>query len=195
MGGPFTASNGLLCVAVLTASTATRAADLAISIPTANKAEAEITAVYLEQVSGKNILHPEPQKISLKNFKFSPPLIVLVQGESVDFRNDDITYHTVVSQSPAKTFEIKYTANEKTVVQFDKPGEVKLVCTLHESMRSTILVLKNAYFAQPDVSGQAMIRNVPPGNYVVKLYRVGAAEKSINIKVPAKAKAPVPISF
>lgn len=188
-------SNGLLCVVALAASTATRAADLAISVPTASKAEAEITAVYLDHVPGKNILHEEPQKISLKNFKFSPPLIVLVQGEAVDFRNDDITYHTVVSQSPAKPFEIKYAANEKTVVQFDKPGEVKLVCTLHESMRSTILVLKNGFYAQPDVSGQALIQNVPPGNYVVKLYRVGAEEKSISIKVPAKTKAPIPVSF
>ncbi len=179
----------------LWSSAAAFGADLVVTLPLAKPEDAPTAVVYLDEVRGKPVLRSAPVKISLKDFKFTPPLIVLVQGEAIDFRNDDITYHTVMSVSPAKTFELQYAAQENPVVRFDQPGEVKLVCTLHDKMRSTVLILKNGYYAQPDASGKAVLRNVPKGTYVVKLYRVNVPEQSVTVKVPAKAKESVAVSF
>jgi hypothetical protein len=52
-------------------------------------------------------------------------------------------------------------------VTFDKDGVVQVFCHIHSDMSAVILVLENAFFAQPARDGRYAIEDVPPGEYTV----------------------------
>ena len=92
--------------------------------------------VYLEPVD-PNITFPaptEPATMSQQNAKFSPPLLIISVGQRVDFLNDENRpiEHNVFSQSPAKQFDLGlWRPPTRKSVTFEKPGLVRLFCSIH----------------------------------------------------------------
>jgi plastocyanin len=111
-------------------------------------------------------------EMSQKNISFSPGLLAVQTGTTVEFPNLDDTYHNVFSYSKAKRFDLgRYRKGEKPgVVQFDKPGVVSLHCEIHGNMRGTILVLDTPYFKKTDALGEYRLGPVPAGHYLLKAW-------------------------
>src|SRR5262249_47665028 len=103
-----------------------------------------------------------------RNISFSPGLLAIQAGTTVEFPNLDDTYHNVFSYSKTKRFDLgRYRKGEKAgSVLFDKPGLVTLHCEIHASMRGTILVLTNSYFQKTDADGSYRIGPLPSGHYL-----------------------------
>ena len=98
-----------------------------------------------------------------KNINFSPGLLAIQVGTTVEFPNLDDTYHNVFSYSKTKRFDLgRYTKGEKPgLVLFDKPGVVTLHCEIHGTMRGTILVLDTPYFQKTDEHGSFHLESLP----------------------------------
>src|SRR5947207_1777733 len=66
--------------------------------------------VYLEAVdAGKTFaVSTTPVMISQRDARFSPPLLVIAAGQTVEFRNDEPRpiEHNVFSRSPSKPFDL-----------------------------------------------------------------------------------------
>lgn len=107
-----------------------------------------------------------------KNISFSPGLLAIQAGTTVEFPNLDDTYHNVFSYSKTKRFDLgRYRKGERAAsILFDKPGLVTLHCEIHASMRGTILVLDNPYFKKTDADGSYRIGPIPPGHYLLKAW-------------------------
>ena len=76
---------------------------------------------------------------NIENFAFDPKQITAKVGETVTWRNDDGTAHTVTADDGS--FDSGNLATEKTFSQkFDKPGTYKYHCALHSSMIATVMV-------------------------------------------------------
>ena len=144
----------------------------AIEAPTAEP-EPAAAVVYLEGTFRQPAAHPEKiAEMDQKNISFSPGLLVIQVGTTVEFPNLDDTYHNVFSYSKTKRFDLgRYRKGEKpAAVLFDKPGVVNLHCEIHASMRGTILVLDTPYFVKTDSHGLYHLGPIPPGHYLLKAW-------------------------
>lgn len=114
---------------------------------------------------------PVPSVISQAGHQFSPRVLPLVRGTTVQFPNDDSIYHNVFSLSKAKSFDLGiYPVGTSKQVTLDRAGLVRVHCNLHPDMVSNVLVLNNGYFAKSDANGRYEIANVPEGKFLLRLW-------------------------
>lgn len=131
--------------------------------------------VYLESTSDhpRRSLNSSPVVIEQRNLTFSPGVIPIVQGTTVTFANQDSVPHGVYSPSvEAGKFNLKtYGHGEERRMVFASPGEVIVLCNIHPEMEARLLVLKDPYFATTAAGGQYQVRGVPPGTYLLRVWR------------------------
>ena len=139
----------------------------------AQPADVPCAVVYLEGNLPKSSNRTSAvAEVEQKNISFSPGLLAIRAGTTVEFPNLDDTYHNVFSYSKTKRFDLgRYRKGEKAgSVLFDKPGLVTLHCEIHASMRATILVFDNPYFEKTDPHGSYRLGPIPPGHYLLKAW-------------------------
>lgn len=113
-------------------------------------------------------LHAEMAQI---NLAFTPLVLPVLVGTTVDFPNRDKVYHSVFSFSRQQRFEIGlYPPGMSRSVTFDRVGQVKLFCNIHDHMYATILVLPTPYFNLTDADDTFTITGVPAGDYTVNVW-------------------------
>jgi plastocyanin len=94
------------------------------------------------QSSGSSSSAPATGNIKINNMMFTPSQITVAKGGTVTWTNDDTTTHTVVDDlanvggphsgdiAPGSTYSFT----------FNKAGSFQYHCTIHPSMRGTIVV-------------------------------------------------------
>jgi plastocyanin len=115
------------------------------------------------------------------NQEFTPKVTAIVVGTAVRFPNHDNIRHQVYSFSPAKRFELPlYAGVPAEAVVFDKPGVVVLGCNIHDWMIGYIYVSESPYFAKTRGDGTALIADLPPRAYTVRVWhpQLDASEDS-----------------
>jgi plastocyanin len=136
--------------------------------------EQPVAVVYLEGDFSQAELKRSAAATEMeqKNMSFSPGVLPIQVGTTVEFPNLDDMYHNVFSYSKAKRFDLgRYRKGEKAAaVVFDKPGTVTLHCEIHASMRATILVLDTPYFAKTNGDGTFHLGGLPTGRYLLKAW-------------------------
>ena len=107
--------------------------------------------------------------IDQRNETFVPHVLAIIAGTTVDFPNNDVTYHNVFSLSKTQAASISAATppGRSKSVRFDRPGIVRVFCEIHSHMSAFILVFAHRYFAVTDADGRYRIDNVPPGTYNV----------------------------
>lgn len=97
---------------------------------------------------------PVRAAMSQVNLSFSPDLLVIPVGSSVDFPNNDTVSHQIYSFSDAKRFQLPlYRGKPYPPVLFDKAGVVSLGCNIHDAMLAYIVVTDAPYFGRSDAAG------------------------------------------
>lgn len=72
---------------------------------------------------------------------FSETELTVKAGETVVFENDDKVAHNVMSMTPGNKFNLGLLKpGTATPVTFDTPGEIKIICAIHPSMKMTVKV-------------------------------------------------------
>ena len=75
--------------------------------------------------------------VAMKNMKFSPATIEIKKGDTVEWKNDDITPHTATSA----TFDSGSIASDAAWRHtFTEAGNFPYTCTFHPVMKGTIIV-------------------------------------------------------
>jgi plastocyanin len=164
------------------------------SLPVSDAQDAQRTVIYIEEVPEGSLPAPPaaPIKLSQRGARFSPAVMPLFKGTSVDFTNDDWVTHNVFSKSKVKAFDLGlYGKEQSKVVKFEEPGRVDIFCAIHPRMSAVILVLQNPYFTKPSEDGSFTLPNVPAGQWKLRIYRPGQEQGPVSVKVPAKGTVEV----
>jgi|SRR5882672_9765370 len=140
-----------------------------------------------------NIEQVTTMKVAQQEAKFSPHVLPVMVGTTVEWPNNDDIYHNVFSDSDAKKFDLDlYKGNPPDKrVTFNQPGKVDVFCSIHTDMHCIVLVMKNPYFAVTDANGNYSITNIPPGTYKIKAWhdRLPADEREITVPANGAVKA------
>jgi plastocyanin len=141
--------------------------------------------VFLKRLDGPN---PKPKEakvraVAQKDKRFIPRVLVITQGSTVDFKNEDPLFHNVFSLTRPNDFDLGlYKGGTTKMHAFNAPGAVQLLCNIHSSMIGWIYVVDTPWFGQADVGGRFTIKGVPPGEYLLSVWHE-AASKLIEKKV------------
>jgi plastocyanin len=82
---------------------------------------------------------PDPNRIVVKEFMFTPNSLSVKAGSTVTWANMDDEPHTVVSDTGLFRSGAMDT-NESFSFKFDKPGTYRFTCSIHPRMVGTIVV-------------------------------------------------------
>jgi plastocyanin len=120
----------------------------------------------------------ETRKVVLdqRNMAFSPHVLAVRVGTTVEFPNRDRVFHNVFSFHDGKRFDLgMYPVGTSRDVTFGKAGLSRIFCNIHPNMAAYVMAVDSGYFAASDASGRFMIAAVPPSTYVYHAWRPGGA--------------------
>lgn len=160
-----------------------------------NYAELRDFVVYIDgSVAGQptapdQTVRVETKRVNQKAATFSPHVLPVVAGTTVEWPNNDDIFHNVFSMSETKPFDLGLYKNpEVKRVVFEKAGRVDVFCSIHANMNCIVLVLENPCFALADDAGRYAITNVPPGTYKLKAWHERLPSQVQEITVPAEGE-------
>ncbi|HEV2693910.1 MAG TPA: carboxypeptidase regulatory-like domain-containing protein [Verrucomicrobiae bacterium] len=138
-----------------------------------------------------NVAKVTTAKVAQHSATFSPHVLPVLAGTTVEWPNNDEIFHNVFSASDAAQFDLGlYKGNpEKAKWTFEKPGKVDVYCSIHENMHCIVLVMTNPYFTLTDSDGHYTITGVPPGKYKLKAWHDRLPPDVQEITVPAEGEA------
>jgi plastocyanin len=158
------------------------------------------SAVYVDTIAGKTFPAPTAKPvIDQKGLMFTPHILAVQQGTTVEFLNSDKVAHNVFWPSVGGNKKLTHNLGtwpqgEKRPFKFDNPGAVPLLCNVHPEMAGYVVVSPTPYFATTDKSGAYKIENVPDGSYTVTAWHEGAKNQSKPVAVAGDSKADFTLS-
>jgi len=143
--------------------------------------------VYIDQPVAEKTAPPAApmQMVVQKDASFSPHILPLLVGTTVEWPNRDSIYHNAFSFSEPKPFDLGMYKDQVKSLTFDKPGRVDVFCSIHKDMHCVILVLENPYFASTDAAGRYKIANIPAGTYKLRAWHERMPGQVREVTVPA----------
>jgi len=153
--------------------------------------------LWLEPVDRGDIPPPAPKHVQMvqKDRHFTPHVLAISVGSTVDFPNRDPYFHNAFSNFSGQPFDIGlYAPGTTKGTVFKKPGIVRVFCNIHPTMSAIIAVLPNPWYDLTDSSGKFRIANVPPGDYQLRIFYERALPENLQflehrIAVPASGLA------
>jgi plastocyanin len=158
------------------------------------------SVVYVDTIAGKTFPPPTAKPvIDQKGLMFTPHIVAVQQGTTVEFLNSDKVAHNVFWPSVGGNKKLTHNLGtwpqgEKRSFKFDNPGAVPLLCNVHPEMAGYIVVSPTPYFATTDKSGAYKIENVPDGSYTVTAWHEGSKNQSKPVAVAGDSKADFTLS-
>ncbi len=153
------------------------------------------SVVYVATIAGKTFPAPKERPVmDQKGLMFSPHIMIVQQGTTVDFLNSDTVQHnvfwTAIGADKKAAHNLgTWPKGDKRAFTFAKPGVVPVLCNVHPDMAGYIIVSPTPYFAETDESGSYKIKDVPDGSYTLAVWHEGAKNQSKPVTVSGGAKA------
>lgn len=137
--------------------------------------------VWLEPVQGRPpVPTGQVHTILQKKKRFTPHVSVITVGTVVDLPNLDPIFHNAFSNFAGQPFDTGlYPPGTSQKIRFRRSGVVRVFCNIHSSMSAVIVVLETPYYATTNEKGDFRIADVPPGEYVFKVWHERAAEAKL----------------
>jgi len=153
--------------------------------------------LWLEPLDRVEVPPPAPKRVQMvqKDRHFTPHVLAISVGSTVDFPNRDPYFHNAFSNFSGQPFDTGlYAPGTSKGTTFTKPGIVRVFCNIHPTMSAIIAVLPNPWYDLSDSSGKFHIAGVPPGDYQLRIFYERALPENLQflehrVTVPASGLA------
>jgi len=138
--------------------------------------------VWLEPLDSVPILpRAKHAEMIQKNKTFTPHVLAITVGTTVDFPNSDPIFHNAFSNYNGQIFDIGlYPPGTSRSITFQREGVVRVFCNIHPAMSAVIVVLRSPYFSVSGKNGSLQITGVPPGSYRMHVFHERATEQTLS---------------
>lgn len=142
----------------------------------------EVSAVLIGPVGSKDAI-----TVALRDGTLTPSTIVVAIGSTLRIRNDDDFAHELYVPG-LKGFDAVETSPGATrTIQMEQTGTFTLRDKLAPYVRGSLHVIaKLTQVANPSAGGDFAFKEVPPGNYTLKVFRADKEVSSEEIEVTSK---------
>jgi len=142
--------------------------------------------VRLEGAFSATPVPKTPVTIDQRSCVYSPRVLGVRVGQTLEIRNDDNLLHNVHSVSNHDNQFNVAQVKAGVVDSFKMKNEeimLRVGCDVHSWMTAYVGVVTNPYFAVSDATGSFEIKNVPPGTYTIDAWheRFGPLKKSVKV--------------
>lgn len=151
-------------------------------------------AVYVEALEGREFKPPKEHPVMDQvNLVFTPRVLPVLVGSTVDFPNSDEVRHNVyTTKSSCCSFNLgTYPSGETREVECEATGVITLLCNVHAEMVGYIVVCPTPWFATTGKKGDFRIDGVPPGSYRLTFWHEKLEAQTMEVVVTADAVAEV----
>ena len=115
-----------------------------------------------------------------KNKTFTPHILPVETGTTVDFPNADPIFHNAFSSYNGRIFDVGlYQPGDSRSVRMTQAGIVRVFCNIHSTMSAIIMVVNTPYFVKTAMNGSFEL-NVPPGDYDIGVFHERASEQELS---------------
>jgi plastocyanin len=90
--------------------------------------------------SSSNYIPQANHYVDIKNYEFFPATLTIGVGESVAFVNEDSVTHTVTTYHVYELDSPRLSPGDSYIHTFNTPGTYSYQCSIHSSMKGTIIV-------------------------------------------------------
>lgn len=137
--------------------------------------------VWLEPLAGgAPALLPRHVEMAQKDKKFTPHVLAIPVGSTVDFPNFDPIFHNAFSNFSGQPFDVGlYAPKTSRGVQFRREGIVRVFCNIHPTMSAIIAVLRTPWYAVTLADGTFQIDGAPDGEYRLHVFHERAVESAL----------------
>ena len=125
-----------------------------------------------------------PVFLDQKQCVFTPRVILVPVGGTVEFLNSDRLLHNLHSASKSNpAFNRTQPKGRAIPITFAKPEIVRIGCDLHGWMRSWVVVIEHPFYAVTGAGGEFTLNNVPPGKYTLSVWQesLGTMTKDVTV--------------
>ena len=135
-----------------------------------------------------------------KGCRYTPHVIALQKGGSVEFRNSDITMHNIhtMPTAPGST-SIDISQSPKGESQTKQFNQVETMipvrCNNHPWMNAFINVSETPFFAVTDADGKFSLKGLPAGDYTLAAVHEKLGEQTMKVTVKALGTADAKFTF
>lgn len=110
-------------------------------------------------------------RITQRDKRFLPRVLVVPAGSAVDFPNLDPIFHNVFSLFEGKRFDLGlYEAGTSRSVTFTTPGVSYIFCNIHPEMSAFVVAVDSDHYATSSPSGAFSMSGVRPGRYKLHVW-------------------------
>jgi plastocyanin len=185
-------------LAAILVGTACPASELTVSVidPSGHGVTDVVVVVAPAELAAPPATQPSPAAImDQRNLAFSPRILVVRVGTSVEFPNNDTVSHQVYSFSPAKKFQLPlYKGQLHPPETFDRPGLVVLGCNIHDQMVGYIYVTDAPFFGKTDSAGTLRVPGLSAGEYRISVWSPFIADQASSLTRTVRMAAQEPAS-
>jgi plastocyanin len=142
---------------------------------------------------------PAPVVMDQVGCKYSPHVVAVMRGGSVEFRNSDSTMHNIHTMPAAGNQPIDVSQGPKGTPQVKRFNQAEVMmpvrCNNHPWMNAFINVSATPFFAVTDADGHFVINGLPAGTYTLAAVHEKLGEQTMTVTVEPKKTANAGFSF
>jgi plastocyanin len=127
---------------------------------------------------------PATVPLDQKACVFTPRVVVVPAGGTVDFLNSDRLLHNIHGTGKLNAPFNRTQPKGRTIpITFARPEVVRIACDLHGWMRAWVVVADHPFYAVTGAGGEFSLTNVPAGTYTLSIWQetLGTTTKDVTV--------------